>query len=118
MKAPSLAALALAVAVQSPSQIARDNRAPVRSQALILPSSDFEVSKIESRFREYLADSASDNRFLLIQAIDREESRRLAAIGFTDITYGLWKVLFSEYEKQIPPFAELLQINGNAGMRL
>jgi hypothetical protein len=118
MKVLALAALTLAVAVQSPSQLSGHNRDPVRSQVLTLPSSDFEASKIESRFREYLADSGSENRFLLIQAIDREESRPLTAIGFTDITYGLWKLLFSDYEKQIPPFAELLQINGNAGMRL
>jgi len=91
---------------------------PLTSKMVILPTTEFEQSKIESRFEGYLAASSPDTRFLLIRAIDREQSFQLAEIGFTDVTYGLWRLLFSDYERQIPPFAELLQINGNVGIRL
>lgn len=85
---------------------------------LILPSENFDQKEMERLFRSILLERKSVTEVLLVEAMDNPQSVSLSASGYTDMTYPMWKTLFSPYEKTIPPFAELLAIGTNAAMRL
>lgn len=121
MKIATLYTLTLVLIVlatdRTPSN-AQNHEELIEHRQIVLPTSDFEITQTEKRLQEFLAKRSPTNRLLLVEAMDREKSSALSAIGFTDVTYGLWKLLFSEYEQGIPPFAELIGLNGNVAMRV
>jgi len=118
VKSLSLCSLIFFAIVSTGQSTARLNRTDeIESYHLVLPATEFDSAKIENRFRELLERKKPSTRLLKVQAMDREKSAELDAIGFTDITYGLWRLLFSDYETEIPPFAELIAFDGGAGMR-
>jgi len=86
---------------------------------IVVNSSDFSVDKLEGKFRSLLADEGSRFRVIKLEVfIDRNEARNGNCKCSTDVTYGLWKELYREYEKGLPASAELLMIDGNAAMRV
>jgi hypothetical protein len=85
---------------------------------LILPTSEFNASRMEERFREILAQTPRETRVLKVEAMDRPTSRLLVHKGVIDGHYGHWKLHFKDYAQGIPPFAELLLLDNNAAMRI
>ena len=69
---------------------------------LILPTEDFDQKEMERLFRSILPERKSVTEVLLVEAMDNPQSVSLSASGCTDMTYPLWKALFSPYEKNNP----------------
>jgi len=77
----------------------------VERRTLLLPTEGFELTKVESQFRELLTTKERETTILQAEMMDRSESVSLRENGYDDISYHLWKLLYENYETRIPPFA-------------
>lgn len=91
---------------------------PVERRQLLIPTGDFGLSEMENRFRQLWAAKDAGVQILQIDAMDRPESISLSENGYNDISYELWQALLEQYKEKIPPYAELLSIGKDVGMRI
>jgi len=108
------------LAQDSDNEVIHDQRWPsVAAQTLVIRVSDFDVQKLERRFRAILQRTNSEIHVLRVEVFtDRQEAISGNCKCSTDVTYVLWRSLFRDYESHIIPSAELLMIDGSAAMRV
>jgi hypothetical protein len=88
-------------------------------QKVVIPEPEFTTALLKERFLRVLRDK--DPRLVVLHLevfIDKEEANGRNMKLRSDVSYEVWRDLYRDYEKGIPPSAELLMINGNAAMRM
>lgn len=94
------------------------HRGTVEWKRLIVPTETLDTEELEKSFRRILNDKQPGVKLLQVEVMDRQESIALSENGYNDISFSLWQSLYKQYEKQMPPFAELLVIGDDAGMKV
>jgi len=85
---------------------------------LVKPTSEFHQDQLETLFREILSKAAANTSVIHVEVMDDPESYVLTAMWRDELNYEVWRNMFSDYEKRIPPMAEILAIGKNAAMRI
>jgi len=87
-------------------------------QTIVIPEPEFTTPSLKERFLRVLRERDPSLVVLHLEVfIDKEEANGRNMKLRSDVSYEVWRDLYRDYEKGIPPSAELLMINGNAAMR-
>lgn len=86
-------------------------------RTVIIPQASFTYDQVKARFLKILSDN-KDCRIVRVEVFTQEADATRGYKGWTDMSFENWSHIAQAYKDTLPESAQLISMEGNAGMRM